>query len=168
MLQVLLCNSVNAKNTKRKMDYFAVNKKGLRKINIASLLPADDWRLFSIKRISPAIDIAIEKVNPTFLSSNCTLVGSACPCVRSGFSNGTNGIPTLFKVLPMVPLVIPFVPMVMPMVPLALPVVQLVPLVSQWYHWLPMVPLVKLPMVPSGEPRTEPIFVNNTLKRLCK
>ena len=43
------------------------------------------------------------------------------------------------------------------MVPLALPMVQLVPLVSQWYHWLPMVPLVKLPMVPMGEPRTEPI-----------
>ena len=57
----------------------------------------------------------------------------------------------------MVPLVIQFVPMVMPMVPLALPMVQLVPLVSQWYHWLPMVPLVKLPMVPLGEPRTEPL-----------
>ena len=55
--------------------------------------------------------------------------------VRSGFPNGTNGILILFKVLPMVPLVIPFVPMVMPMVPLALPMVQLVPLVSQWYHW---------------------------------
>ena len=48
--------------------------------------------------------------------------------VRSGFPNGTNGIPISFKVLPMVPLVIPFVPMGMPMVPLALPMVQLVTL----------------------------------------
>ena len=24
--------------------------------------------------------------------------------------------------------------------------------VSQWYHWLPMVPLVKFPIVPLGEP----------------
>ena len=74
------------------------------------------------------------------------------PCVRSGFPNGTNGIPISFKVLPMAPLVIPFVPMV----PLTFPMVQLVPLVSQWYHLLPVVPLVKLPMVPLGEPRTEP------------
>ena len=62
----------------------------------------------------------------------------------------------------MVPLVKPFVPMVMPMVQLALPMVQLVPLVSQWHHWLPMIPLeklVKLPMVPLGEPRTEPLLV---------
>ena len=43
----------------------------------------------------------------------------------------------------------PLVPMVMPMVPLALP---MVPLVSQWYHWLPLVPLGKLPMVPLGNP----------------
>ena len=28
------------------------------------------------------------------------------------------------------------------------------PMVSQWYHWLPMVPLVKFPMVPLGKPRT--------------
>ena len=34
----------------------------------------------------------------------------------------------------------------------------MVPLVSQWYHRLPMVPLVKLPMVPLGEPRTEPLL----------
>ena len=39
--------------------------------------------------------------------------------MRSGFPNGTNGIPISFKVLQMVPLVIPFVPMVMPMLPLA-------------------------------------------------
>ena len=78
--------------------------------------------------------------------------------MRSGFPNGTNGIPISFKVLPMVPLVIAFVPMVMPMVTLALPMEQLVPLVSQWYHWLPMVPLLKLPMVPLGETRTEPFF----------
>ena len=78
VLQVLLCNSVNPQNTKRKTEYFAVNKEGLREINIACLLPADDWRLFSIKRVSPAIDIAIEKANPALISSNCTLVGSAC------------------------------------------------------------------------------------------
>ena len=83
--------------------------------------------------------------------------GKTLHCVRSGFPNGTNGIPISFKVLPMVPLVIPFVPMVIPMVPLALPMERLVPLVSQWYHWLPMVPLVKLSMVPLGEPRTEPL-----------
>ena len=34
----------------------------------------------------------------------------------------------------------------------------MVPLVSQWYHWLPMVPLVKFPVVPLGEPRTEPLM----------
>ena len=32
----------------------------------------------------------------------------------------------------------------------------MVPLVGQWYYWLPMIPLVKLPMVRLGEPRTEP------------
>ena len=77
-------------------------------------------------------------------------------CVH-GSTNGTNGITISSKVLPMVPLVLPLVPMVMPMVPLALQMVQLVPLVSQWYYWLPMVPLVKIPMVPLGEPRTEPL-----------
>ena len=74
VLNMLLCKHVNSQTTKRKPDYFAVNKDGLREINIASLLPADDWRLFSIKRVSPAIEIAIEKVNPTLVSSNCTLV----------------------------------------------------------------------------------------------
>ena len=34
----------------------------------------------------------------------------------------------------------------------------MVPLVGQWYHWLPMVALIKLPMVPLGEPRTEPLL----------
>ena len=82
-------------------------------------------------------------------------------CVQ-GSTNGTNGKLISFKVLPMVPLVLPMVslviplaPMVMPMVPLALPMVPLAPMVSQWYHWLPMVPLVKFPMVPLGEPRTQ-------------
>ena len=41
----------------------------------------------------------------------------------------------------------------------------MLPLVSQWYHWLPMVPLVKLPMVPLGEPRTEPIYVSTGMCR---
>ena len=62
-------------------------------------------------------------------------------CVRSGFPNGTNGIPISFKVLPMVPLVIPFVPMVMPMAPL-----------------VTNGTIGKLPMVPLGEPRTEPLL----------
>ena len=35
----------------------------------------------------------------------------------------------------------------------------MVPLASQWYHWLSIVPLVKLTMVPFGEPRTEPICI---------
>ena len=77
----------------------------------------------------------------------------ALACVQ-GSTNGTNGIPISFKVLPMVQLVIPLLPMVMPMVSLALPMVPLLPMVSQSYHWLPMVPLVKFPMVPLGEPRT--------------
>ena len=33
----------------------------------------------------------------------------------------------------------------------------MVPLVSQWYHLLPTVQMVKLPMILLGEPRTEPI-----------
>ena len=36
----------------------------------------------------------------------------------------------------------------------------MVTLVNQWYHWLPMVPLVKLPMVPLGKARTEPLYCN--------
>ena len=78
-------------------------------------------------------------------------MGCYSTCVQ-GSTNGTNGIQISFKVLPMTPLVIPLVPIVMPMVPLALLVVTLVPLAYQWYHWLQ---LVKLPMVPLGEPRTE-------------
>ena len=77
------------------------------------------------------------------------LLKSITACVQ-GSTNGTSGIPKSFKVLPLIP-------MVMPMVPLALPMVPLVPMVSQRYHWLPMVPLVKLPLVPLGEPRTEPL-----------
>ena len=86
--------------------------------------------------------------------------GMTIACVQ-GYTNGTDGIPISFKVLPMVPLVIPLVPMVMQMVPLAHPMVPLVPLVSQWYHWLPMVSLVKLPMEPLEEPRTEPYNERN-------
>ena len=33
------------------------------------------------------------------------------------------------------------------------------PLVSKWYHWLPMVPLVKSPMLPLGDPGTEPMLL---------
>ena len=84
-----------------------------------------------------------------------------CACVQ-GSTNGTNGIPISFKVIQMVPLVIPLVPMVMQMVSLALP---MVPLVSPWYHWLPMAPLVKLPMVPLGEPQTEPVSTGEKLRR---
>ena len=75
---LILCLSlltvVSAQNTKRKSDYFTVNKDGLREINIASILPADEWRLFSIKRVSPAVDIAMEKVNPELVSKNLSLV----------------------------------------------------------------------------------------------
>ena len=74
VLSFTLCSIVNSQKTKRKTDHFSVNKEGLREINIASLLPADEWRLFSIKRVSPAIEIAIEKVNPALVSRNCTLV----------------------------------------------------------------------------------------------
>ena len=88
------------------------------------------------------------------VSSRPMYIETNTACVH-GSTNGTNGIPISSKVIPMVPLVIPLVPKVMPMVPFALRMVLLVPLVSQWCHWLPMVPLVKLPMVPLGEPRTE-------------
>ena len=54
--------------------------------------------------------------------------------MRSGFPNGTNGIPISFKVLPMVPLVIPFVPMVLPMVPLGEPRTE--PLFNDFIHVL--------------------------------
>ena len=67
----------------------------------------------------------------------------------------------------MAPLVKPLVPMVMSMVPLALQMVSLVPLVSQWYHGLPMVPLVQLPMVPLGNPeqsQCKRIFKNRLKK----
>ena len=40
----------------------------------------------------------------------------------------------------------------------------MVPLISQWCHWLPMVPLVKLTMVTLGEPRTEPLFRPGTAR----
>ena len=78
----------------------------------------------------------------------CWLFNIACV---QGSTNGTNGIPISFKVLPMVPLVKPLVPMVMAMVPLALLMVPMVPLVSQWYHWLPMIKHGTI-----GKPRTEP------------
>ena len=72
----------------------------------------------------------------------------------------------------MVPLVIPLVPMVMPMVPLALPMVPLalpmVPSATNGTIGKPMVPLVKLPLVPLGELRTEPLtpfLVATKLKR---
>ena len=34
----------------------------------------------------------------------------------------------------------------------------MVTLVSQWYHWLPIVPVVKLPMVPLGGPEQSPCY----------
>ena len=57
-----------------------------------------------------------------------------------------------------------------PLVPTFLPMVTLAPMVPlaaekrsgfscyQWYHWLPMVPLVKFPMVPLGEFRTHALL----------
>ena len=76
----------------------------------------------------------------------------------SGFPNGswwtTNGIPISFKILPMVPMVIGNVNGTIdsPNGTIGANGKPMVPLVS---HWLPMVPLVKLPMVQLGEPRTE-------------
>ena len=72
----------------------------------------------------------------------------------SGFPNGTNVIPISFKVLPMVPMVIGNANGTIdsPNGTIGANGKPMVPLVS---HWLPMVPMVKLPMVPLGEPRTE-------------
>ena len=82
-----------------------------------------------------------------------------------GFPNGTNGIPISFKVLPMVPLVITICTngnangtIGSPSGTIGTIGKPMIPLVSQRYHWLPMIPLVKLPMVPLGEPRTEPLY----------
>ena len=70
-------------------------------------------------------------------------------CVR-GFLIGTNVIPISFKVLPMVPMVIGNAngTIYSPNGTIGANGKPMVPLVS---HWLPMVPLVKLPMVPLGE-----------------
>ena len=104
----------------------------------------------------PMVPLALVKFPMVQLGESRThAIYSAC------VHGSTNRIPISFKVIPMVPLVIPLVSMVMPMVPFALPMVLLVPLVSQWCHWLPMVPLVKLLMVSLGEPQTEPMWANS-------
>lgn len=43
-------------------------------IKIATVLPADETRLFAIKRVQPAIEYAIEKMNPVLAPYNKTLV----------------------------------------------------------------------------------------------
>ena len=68
-----------------------------------------------------------------------------------GFPNGTNGIPISFKVLPMV-IGNAKGTIDSPNGTIGANGKPMVPLVS---HWLPMVPLVKLPMIPLGESRTE-------------
>ena len=45
-------------------------------IKIATVLPADETRLFSIKRVRPAIEFAIEKMNPMLARFNKTLVAN--------------------------------------------------------------------------------------------
>ena len=71
------------------------------------------------------------------------------------------GLPTVILELPMVPLV----PTLPPMVTLA----PIVPLAAekrsgfsghQGYHWPPMLPLVKFPMVPLGESRTHALSLS--------
>ena len=62
----------------------------------------------------------------------------------SGFPNGTNGIPISFRVLPMVPMVIGNANGTIDS-----------PNGTIGANGKPMVPLVKLPMVPLGESRTE-------------
>ena len=70
----------------------------------------------------------------------------------SGFPNGTNGIPISFKVLPMV-IGNANGTIDSPNGTIGVNGKPKVPVVS---HWLPiLVPLVKLPKVPLGEPRTE-------------
>ena len=69
---------------------------------------------------------------------------------------------------------VPLVPTFAPMVTLA----PLVPLAAekrsgfscfQWYLWLPMVPLVKFPMVPLGESRTHAMSLSfSTIKKISK
>ena len=67
-------HSAQSQNVRHRDDYFTLSKTGLREIKIASVLPATAWRPFSIRRVSPAVDIAMEKVNPTLASKNLTLV----------------------------------------------------------------------------------------------
>lgn len=45
----------------------------LIEIKIATVLPADEARLFSIKRVQPAIELAIRKMNPVLAPLNRTL-----------------------------------------------------------------------------------------------
>ena len=73
LLNFSVINVAKAQNEKRRHDFFSLNKDGLREVKIASLLPANEWRLFSIKRVSPAVEIAMEKVNPKLTSKNLTL-----------------------------------------------------------------------------------------------
>ena len=69
----------------------------------------------------------------------------------SGFPNGTNGIPISFKVLPMV-IGNANGTIDSPNGTIGANGKPIVRLVS---HWLPMIPLVKLLILPLGEPRTE-------------
>ena len=66
---------------------------------------------------------------------------------------------------------VPLVPTFPPMVALAL----MVPLAAekrsgfssyQWYHWLPMVPLVKFPIVSLEESRKHSLFEHNVTNKL--
>ena len=69
--------------------------------------------------------------------------------------------------LPMVPLGLPMVPLV-PTFPPMVTLAPMVPLAAekrsgfsgyQWCHWLPIITLVKFPMVPLGESRTHAYII---------
>ena len=90
-----------------------------------------------------------------------------------------NKLDVLIIILLLTPLGIPMVPLGLPMVPMVPtfpPMVSLAPVVPlaaekrsgfsgyQWYHWLPMVTLVKHPMVPLGESRTHKIIYETEIR----
>lgn len=45
----------------------------MQEVKIATVLPGDDWHPFNIKRVQPAIELAIDKMNPIIAHHNRTL-----------------------------------------------------------------------------------------------
>lgn len=60
--------------TQDKTNSSAKSNPYMQTIKIATVLPADESRLFAIKRVQPAIEYAIEKMNPLLAPLNRTLV----------------------------------------------------------------------------------------------